>query len=62
MAPWSSTCTTGRTHTGGNGTAGLPPGTRRDNGKRNSKIKCRIPWDGGALWVCGDAVNPSVEA
>ncbi len=21
-----------------------------------------IPWDGGALWVCGDAVNPSMGA
>jgi len=35
---------------------GLQPCTCRGNSKSG------IPWDGGALWVCGDAVNPQCPA
>ncbi|MEG2979841.1 MAG: hypothetical protein RR831_10020, partial [Stenotrophomonas sp.] len=41
------------------------PCTRRgssSNGNGNGKGQSGIPLDGGALWVCGDAVNPSMEA
>ncbi|AWH55162.1 hypothetical protein C1924_19195 [Stenotrophomonas sp. ESTM1D_MKCIP4_1] len=42
------------------GAAGLRPAPAEAKAKATSTAKAGIPWDGGALWVCGDALNPSM--
>ena len=61
---WSTTTCCGRSRISRcrikGGSAGLRPAPAQCN--VNCKSQSGIPWDGGALWVCGDAVNPSMGA
>src|SRR3989475_9970812 len=41
--------------------AGLRPAPADATATAEATATACIPWDGGALWVCGDAVNPSMK-